>query len=336
MAPRSLTSMMRSSRSLMRLSAMLVGPRILQMLNPKPVRPARGRAKPGRVAPAPANPGQLEQIVHVPPGLRRGAPLVVVLHGCEQEPLALAEASGWRVLADRLGMVLLMPRQVQDNNRHRCFNWYQTKDIMRDHGEVASIHAMVMGAIALHRCDPSRVFVTGLSAGGAMAACLLSAYPECFAGGAIVAGLPAGAASGVVGAMTRMAGHGSDLTGALWAARARALGPVGYAGPLPQLSVWHGTADQVVAVGNAHELVAQWTALAGRDLKPVAEPRAGAQHTVWRDDQGRPCVELWLVDGMGHGYPAAGALTPHSTVAPTPISAAQEIVEFWGLMPNRR
>lgn len=286
----------------------------------KPKEPRKAKAQAAAFSP---NPGGLSMHVHVPAGLPARAPLVVLLHGCGQDPEAFAAESGWTRLADTSGFALLMPGQMEANNRHRCFNWFRPADTGRDLGEAGSIHAMIEAMLKKHRLDPGRVFVTGLSAGGAMTACLLASYPGVFAAGAVVAGLPAGSASGVVGAMTRMAGHGADLSPQEWMARARALAPIGHAGPWPRLSVWRGEADTVVAPINGSQLAVQWTQLAGLEAPPEMETvKPGVERQRW-GKQGEPAqVELWTVAGMGHVYPVAGA---------DGISAAKEIARFWGL-----
>jgi poly(3-hydroxybutyrate) depolymerase len=167
------------------------------------------------------------------------------------------------------------------------------------------------------------VFVTGLSAGAAMTACLLASYPDLFAGGAIVAGLPAGAASGVVGAMTRMSGHGAELPAEEWMGRARGLAPIGYTGPWPSVSIWQGDADHVVAPVNATHLAQQWCTLEGPFSPPITETvRPGIIRERWSRLGEAPRIESWRIAGMGHIYP---------TQANGGIAASTEIAGFWGI-----
>ena len=116
--------------------------------------------------------------------------LVVVLHGCGQTAAAYDFGTGWSTLAKRYGFALLMPEQQGANNANTCFNWFNPGDVARGRGEAASIRQMVARMVADHKIDPRRIYVTGLSAGGAMTSVMLATYPEVFAGGAIIAGLP--------------------------------------------------------------------------------------------------------------------------------------------------
>lgn len=142
-----------------------------------------------------SNPGGLKAKCHLPEALPEGAPLVVVLHGCTQNVAAYDYYSGWSQLADRSGFALLYPEQQHANNSNLCFNWFLSNDTSRNSGEALSIRQMIQAMIVAHGLDARRVFIAGLSAGGAMTAAMLAAYPELFAGGAIIAGLPHGAAT---------------------------------------------------------------------------------------------------------------------------------------------
>ncbi len=264
------------------------------------------------------NPGELMMYSHVPHGLSTGAPLVVLLHGCGQNPEDFATQSGWRLLAAKHHFALLMPGQTEENNPQTCFNWFRRDDIRRDHGEVASVVAMIKAALHATHCDPKRVYVTGLSAGGALTAALLAAYPEMFAAGAVVAGLPAHSASNVVSAMSRMAGRGGEHDPQEWADLARKLGDPHYAGRWPRVSVWQGLADTMVKPRNGQDVAVQFAALHGVEQNSSVV----GQRMVWGDPD-HPAVELWQLPEVGHVYP---------TEAGEGISAAHVIAKFWGLL----
>jgi feruloyl esterase len=140
-----------------------------------------------------SNPGALRMFKYVPADPQPA--LVVVLHGCTQTAASYDFGAGWSTLADRHGFVLLLPEQQPANNANNCFNWFLADDIERGQGEAMSIRQMVEKMIVDHGIDRRRVFVTGLSAGGAMTSVMLATYPEVFAAGAIIAGLPYGTAT---------------------------------------------------------------------------------------------------------------------------------------------
>jgi poly(hydroxyalkanoate) depolymerase family esterase len=293
-------------------------------------------AKPSRLRPLigfGANPGKLAAHVYVPEAMAPDAALVVVLHGCTQTAATYDHGSGWSRLADRHGFALLYPEQTRGNNPNLCFNWFEPGDVTRGIGEVASIHAMIEHMIDLHGLDRTRVFVTGLSAGGAMAASMLACYPETFAAGAIIAGLPHGVATNVPHAFEAMRGtrrpDPSTLQRQLTAAS-------DHDGPWPRLSIWQGTSDSVVVPANAQALLAQWRDVHG--AQPTADSTQtidGATRRVWRDRQGQEAIELWLVPGMGHGTPIApatdglGQAMPH--MLDHDVSSTAHIAAFFGL-----
>lgn len=251
-----------------------------------------------------SNPGHLAMQVYLPAGGDRPhQPLIVLLHGCGQTAESFAHTAGWIALADQAGVPLVLPEQAERNNQGRCFNWFLPGQTARGGGEVLSIRQMVDAAVQRFASDPRRVFVAGLSAGGAMTVALLAAYPDAFAGGAVVAGLPVGAAGSVSEALRRMAEAGPVRSAAEWADQVRRIAPASYRGTWPRVSVWHGTADRVVDPANARLIAAQWAAL--HDLEHV-EPETlelpGAQCERW-PTAARPAVELWRVTGIGHDWP---------------------------------
>jgi poly(hydroxyalkanoate) depolymerase family esterase len=284
-----------------------------------------------------ANPGALRMLSYAPNGLAARSPLVVVLHGCTQGAEGHAAAGGWLALADRCGFAVLAPEQTAANNPNRCFNWFSPHDAKRGKGEAASIRAMIAAAIAQHGSDPSQVFVTGLSAGGAMTMVMLAAYPEVFAGGAVIAGLPYGAAKSVQEAMMAMQGRFSVSDAALGEAVRRAAKPPARA---PRLSIWHGDSDAVVKPGNATAIAAQWAAAHGLAASPdEIRDLPGRRVEIWRARaSGEVAMELQMLSGMGHGTPLStdgaeglGATAPF--MLETGVSSTWEIARFWGIAP---
>ena len=294
-------------------------------------------AAPGRLATMTdfgANPGALVARTYLPQNLAPGAPLVVVLHGCTQNAGVYDRGSGWSDLADRHGFAVLFPEQSRANNHNLCFNWYQSGDTKRGQGEAASIAQMVKHMIASHDLDPARVFINGLSAGGAMTAVMLALYPDLFAGGAVIAGLPFGVAEGVPQALERMRGQGMPSRRALASKIANA---ADHSGPWPTLSVWHGTADTLVVPANADVIVDQWRDLTGLSKVEGEVDRVdGHLRTTWRDSSGRAVIERHDIAGMGHGTPLAtgGETSCGNTGAhmlDAGICSTSRIAGFWGL-----
>ena len=277
------------------------------------------------------NPGKLRMLTYIPAGVA-GSPLVVLLHGCNQDATAFAVDSGWIELAERLHFPLVIPEQAKANNAGRCFQWFHPADTKRDHGEAASIAAMTQAAIRRFQSDPRQVFIVGLSAGAAMAVAMLAAYPELYAAGASVAGLPVGAAHSAMQAMRRMASAGPDQSPEAWAGLVRAAAPDGFDGPWPRLSVWQGQGDTTVAPENANLLTTQWRALHGLSAPAMAEQvRNGVQHRVWPDGT-RRSVELWSLPHFSHAYPAGTRVVPPGRfVEQAPVDATAAIARFFGL-----
>jgi poly(hydroxyalkanoate) depolymerase family esterase len=306
-----------------------------------------------------SNPGALGMELYVPDALVEPAPLVVVLHGCRQNARGYAEASGWTEVADEFGLVLVAAEQPSANNGLNCFNWFEPADASRDSGEALSIRQMVDHASGLHAIDTGRVYVTGLSAGGAMTTVMLATYPDLFAGGAMVAGVPFRCANSAAEGLACMGSgqpagtilpdfvcrfvpwlcpvtDGSTIAPEDWGDRVREAST--HTGRFPRLSIWHGTADDTVALVNAHEAVEQWTNVHGLSLDPTAEDTvAGFPRKLFADPDGTVLVEVIEITGMDHGQPidpGSGA-TQCGTAEPflldVDLCAARYMAEFWGL-----
>lgn len=302
----------------------------------------------GLVAPAPAspavatgltqvtafgsNPGNLGMYEYVPGALPGTPAVVVAMHGCTQTAADYYGNSGWPKYADRAGFVVVFPEQKTGNNGNRCFNWFEPADIRRGQGEALSIRQMVDRAVSAHGADPRRVFVTGLSAGGAMTSVLLATYPDVFAGGSVVAGLPYGCGTDVASAFSCM-NPGVDRTPPQWAQAARD-GHPGYGGPYPRVAVWHGTSDTTVVPRNATELRDQWVGVHGLSTTPTATSSLPGPTSV--ETYGTGQVELYRVQGMAHGTPVdpGGADAQCGTTAAyflDFVCSTYYTTRFWGL-----
>jgi len=274
------------------------------------------------------NPGNLRMFQYVPQELKAGSPLVVALHGCGQTAGGYDLGAGWCQLADQWGFAVLAPEQKAVNNPHTCFDWFNPEDITRGSGEAESVATMVKDMIETHRLDGSRVFITGLSAGGAMTSVMLATYPELFAGGAIIAGLAFGAAQNVRDALESM--RSAPLrTPAEWGGLVRAAS--GHQGPWPKISIWHGALDTTVNINNAQASVAQWADLHGLSLPAARQEFVDGALRLYWDDR----LEVYTLATLGHGTPidSRDLGQPGPFILDAGISSSRRIAAFWGLAP---
>jgi poly(hydroxyalkanoate) depolymerase family esterase len=304
-----------------------------------------------------SNPGRLKMFKYLPDRISDRAPLVVVMHGCGQTARGYHEHSGWAKYADQGGFILLYPEQQVGpgplfspsglNHPSQCFNFAELRDSTRDSGEALSIKQMIDKAGRDHRTDPRRVFVTGLSAGGGMTAVMMAVYPEMFAGGAPIAGLPyrcgTRTATGDVdcGVTLPFRPHrlAPDRAPAEWGNRVRAAAP-NFNGPYPRVSIWQGTADRVVDPPNARELMEQWTDVHGIDqVADEREDDGKVTRLLFKDPQGRVAVESYEIRGMDHAAPIDpnGEAEPCGTpgdrwIVDADVCSSHRIARFWGLL----
>ena len=274
---------------------------------------------------------------YLPTGLKSGAPLVVILHGCTQSAAIYDHGSGWSHLADRNGFALLFPEQQRANNMNLCFNWYQPGDASRGVGEVeidppddcddGGGNRPRPGAHLSHRPFRRR----------RDASAMLAAHPEMFAGGAIIAGLPFGSADTLGEALTSMnvPVNVSDraLGDAVRSASTRR--------PWPRISVWHGSADRLVVPGNGEAIVRQWRDVDGLPARPsLTEDIDGYPRRRWTNAAHEVVIEEYVVTGMAHGTPLmpgtdegqSGQAGAH--MLDVGLSSTDRIAAFFGIAPK--
>ena len=280
------------------------------------------------------DPGALQAAIYIPENFPRNGPLVVVLHGSTQSAEEYDRGSGWSALADQCGIALLYPGQRKTNNPLSSFNWFKSGDTRRDGGEPLSIRHMIKQVVDDYAIDPSRVFITGLSSGGAMTSVMLATYPEVFAGGAIIAGLPYRSAETLMQALVRMKGYGGPSDRKLDALVRDA---TTFDGPWPTISVWHGGNDSTVNNANADSIVRQWQKIHQVEGPPTrVEEVECFPRQVWCNEDGREVIEEYIITGMGHGTPIMaegdeGLGEEAKYMLEVGISSTRHIAHFWGL-----
>ena len=245
--------------------------------------------------------GRRDYKLYIPAGAAAAGkrlPLVVMLHGCTQTPDDFAAGTAMNDAAQAQGCYVLYPAQSQQANPQRCWNWFKHSHQQRGRGEPALLAGMTRQVMAQHPIDPDRIYVAGLSAGGAMAAILGNTYPDLYAAVGVHSGLAAGAASDLPSAMAAMQGNGKRVPGGT--------------GKLPTI-VFHGDADSTVHPSNGEQVVA---ANSGA-LMPATEQRqqpGGRRSTrhVHRDASGKVLAEHWVVHGAPHAWAGGSARGSYS------------------------
>ena len=256
-------------------------------------------------------------------------PLVVMLHGCTQNPDDFAAGTRMNALAEELGFLVLYPAQAPRSNVQKCWNWFSPRDQRRGSGEPALLAGMTRHVVQTENVDPDRIYVAGLSAGGAMAAILAREYPDLFAAAGVHSGIAPGAAHDVASAFAVMkSGPGAA--------------PASAAAPSAPVIVFHGGADTTVAPANGSAVVD--AALAGAGAATLASSEARvfgggrpAQRTVWQraDDADAPSIaEHWLVPGAPHAW--SGGAAGGSYTDPAGPDASREMLRFFREHPRRR
>ena len=251
-------------------------------------------------------------------------PLVVMLHGCTQSPDDFAVGTRMNAVAEEHGLLVAYPEQPSTANANRCWNWFNPDDQRRDHGEPSLIAGITREIMQEHAVDPARVYIAGLSAGGAAAVVMGNAYPDLYAAVGVHSGLPHGAAR--------------DIPSAFAAMRQGGGGAGRPSGDPVTTIVFHGDRDSTVHPSNGDDVVAQSTAGA-TGLRTMVERGAvsgGHGYSVTRhaDASGRVICEQWTIHGAGHAW--AGGSPAGSYTDPRGPDATREMLRFFLANPRRQ
>jgi len=285
------------------------------------------------------NPGQLSASYYQGDNKANDA-LVVLLHGCGQQGEKFAEQSGFLAQAQHHRFSLLIPQQHSNNNGKLCFNWYSTEDHQKNAGENLSLKNMILAMKKI--TGTKKVYIAGLSAGGAMTSIMLINYPELFNGGAVIAGLPYPCADDLTQAIACM--KDGPAPSLLTQSKINSADK-----SWPRLTIWSGKQDRIVNPYNAKALAQQWITLTNATLASVepfnqdinnsaaAYNKPSSEFTVsnWYSSENTPQVQLVEINNIGHGMPvmsdkiAAG--TKGAYLLDAPLSAALMIPKFWQL-----
>ena len=256
----------------------------------------------------------------------RPAPLLVVLHGCTQDPDDIARGTRFNAIAEETRMLVVYPEQPQKANGLKCWNWFDATHQRRDKGEPALIAEITQRVIGEYSVDARRVYVVGVSAGAAMALTVAYAFPEVFAAAGIHSGIAYGAATSVADAMKAM-GAGAADPASLPAAVVNGMGSKRY---FPAI-VFQGAADKSVKVVNVSQVVSQLSeSYAPGGLKQLsATPglsEGGYHFTKTVYGNARPLIELWIVDELGHAW--SGGSSEGTYTDPKGPDASREMIRF--------
>jgi poly(hydroxyalkanoate) depolymerase family esterase len=246
------------------------------------------------------------------------APLVLMLHGCMQKAEDLAALAGMNDLADEHNFLVAYPQQAVTSNPLGCWNWFDPKHQSRDAGEPALIAAVVQDIRSAYNIDAKRIYVAGISAGGAMAVVMATTYPELFAGLGVMAGVEYKAGITVEGGLASMKSGGPDPNQQGLLAFQTMQQSLGAAKKRMPVIAFHGTKDPYLNPVNTEQLIAQWAQTNdylddGKDndsvsIKSPLETKGAIPNgysytrTQYKDSHGRLLMEKWIVDGLGHAW----------------------------------
>lgn len=261
--------------------------------------------------------GRRDYKLYIPASLTEGArpPLLLMLHGCTQSPDDFAAGTRMNELAEAHGLLVAYPAQPQSANPQRCWNWFNAADQRRGAGEPALIAGIARQVLREQGADPKRVYVAGLSAGGAKAAIMGVTYPDLFAAVGVHSGLACGAAH--------------DMPSAFGAMRQGGPAQLAGGGRIMPTIVFHADRDTTVHPINGDQVMAQSGAARLRSTVEQGEVPGGHawRRTLHRDAEGRVVSEQWLVKGAGHAW--SGGSPAGSYTDPRGPDASREMLRFF-------
>jgi len=270
------------------------------------------------------------------------SPLLVMLHGCRQKPDDLAGISGMNAVADRNNFLVAYPEQTLSANLMRCWNWFEPKHQSRGAGEPAVLAGVIEQVSASYKVDCNCVYAAGISAGGAMAVILGVTYPDLISAVGVVAGMEYRAAPGMTEGLAAMK-HGGPDPEQQGRAAFEAMSEGLEARPRHRVPVivFQGDADRFVNPVNASQIISQWArtnqCLNGHSKQQGMLAEAATRGRVpggrsfekcaYKDGAGRPLMEKWMVEGMGHAWPGSPAEADYAD--PKGPNASQEMWRFF-------
>lgn len=280
------------------------------------------------------NPGGISMNTYIPDNMEADAPLLVLLHGCQQQARSFFEQTGWQDMAEKLGMAVLMPEQSTSNNGMRCFTWFEERDTFNAQGEVGSIGNMIAYMEKNYSIDDKIIFAAGLSAGATMAAALLANFPEKMAGAGIVSGVSFGCALGLGSSFSCMLFPSKRDANSMGDLVRRASGS--FNGTYPKVTIIHGDGDFVVKTDNAFHSTEQWLNVHGADNTVDANRDVGANHQLdqYKAD-GSIVVERVIIKNSGHGWPvdpANGCGSSGQFILNKGICGVEVLAKSWNLI----
>lgn len=258
--------------------------------------------------------------LYVPANHRGSSALVVMLHGCTQSPDDFAAGTRMNAVAEEHGFLVAYPAQIASANNAKCWNWFNPGDQVRDRGEPSLIAGITREVMDMHGIDPGRVYVAGMSAGGAAAAILGDAYPDLYAAIGVHSGLACGAANDLPSGFAAMRNGGAPPASRAAARDSRLVPTI----------VFHGTRDSTVHPSNADAVVAQRMSAARLSVS-VEQNRVPGGHAYRRvlhaDAAGKTVLEQWQVEGGGHAW--SGGSTAGTYTDPLGPDASREMARFF-------